>query len=466
MKIHPAKILASIQDLKGTGSMTAKKQIIKDNLDVPEFVKMVRYALDPFMQFFLITVPGLIDLKRGARKKASLKRGGVRDIFDEAPSKLPWNEQFTTMFELLDKLAKRDLPPNSTMSRTAVLKWAEQCGSGTIECFQRIIRKDLRCGVGTKTFNKIYPAWIPTFDVQLAQPFNEKKLVFPCYVDPKFDGSRCMSFVVTEDEGSVTHFSRNGNQFYNFGVFDEDLIKLFRGQGTIVADCEAISKKGFQRLQRVPTHYDASFDPSQLRLMIFDWMTQEAFEKQSWDLTQEQRLTELTKLFKGFDSQKVQQVETRIAKDMQDLTAIYEYWVSQGLEGVIIKQPDGLYEFKRTDFWMKMKPSKTEDLKIVGMELGDSRKQWAGKCGSLVVERTTSDGSVVKVNVAGGLDHQMHNNIVQVGDDIQYTTETGEVIVLNGKTVEVTFDCETEDGSLRFPRINRRKYPNIIRPDK
>jgi ATP-dependent DNA ligase len=113
-----------------------------------------------------------------------------------------------------------------------------------------------------------------------------------------------------------------------------------------------------------------------------------------------------------------------------------------------------------------MKPEKSEDLTIIGMELGDSRKQWAGKCGSLVVERTSSDGKTVKVNVAGGLSHQMHENIVQVGDDIQYTTEDGEVIVLNGKTVEVVFDCETEDGSLRFPRINRRKYPKIIRPDK
>ena len=372
------------------------------------------------------------------------------------------------MFDLLDRLANRSLPPNSTMGRTAVLEWAECCGEGTIECFQRIIRKDLRCGMGTKTFNKIYPRWIPSFDVQLAQPFNEKKLTFPCYVDPKFDGSRCMAFVTFDSSGggSVLQFSRNGNQFYNFGTFNDDLIKLFRGQGNIVADCEVISKKGFQRLQTAPVYYDASFDSSQLRLMVFDWMTQEAFEKQSWDLTQENRVADLSGFFKGFDSKKVQQVETRVAKDMKDLTDIYEYWVNLGLEGVIIKQLDGLYEFKRTDFWMKMKPQKTEDLKIVGMELGDSRKQWAGKCGSLVVERTRSDGTVVQVNVAGGLSHQMHNNIVQVGDEIQYTTEDGELVVLNGKTVEVTFDCETEDGSLRFPRFNRKRYPKIIRPDK
>jgi hypothetical protein len=111
MKIHPAKIFEEIQELKGTGSMTAKKKLIKDNLDVPEFFKTVRYALDPFKQFFLTTVPGLTDIKRGARKKAVMKRAGVRDIFDEAPTKLPWGEQFRTMFELLDKLSSRALPP-------------------------------------------------------------------------------------------------------------------------------------------------------------------------------------------------------------------------------------------------------------------------------------------------------------------------------------------------------------------
>lgn len=470
MKAHPAKILTDIEGLSGSGSMKAKQQVITDHLDVPEFVKVVRYAMDPFKQFYLTTVPGLVDIKRGKKAATKMAKKGVRDAFaDDADNqKLPWGQQFSTMFELLDKLASRDLPPNSSAARDAVLKWAERCGEGTIECFQRIIRKDLRCGLGTKTFNKVNPGWIPTFDVQLAKPFDEKKLVFPCYVDPKFDGSRCIAMVTYDGDGggSVIYFSRNGNEFHNFGTFSDDLLRLFKGQGNVVVDCEAISKHGFQRLMRVPTNFDPNFDPSQLRLMVFDWMTQEAFETHEWDLTQEKRLSELTALFKGFKSDKVQQVETRIATDMADLTNIYQYWVDAGLEGIIIKQPDGLYDFSRSDAWMKMKPEKTEDLKIIGMELGDSRKQWAGKCGSLIVERQLPDGNVIQVNVAGGLDHQMHENIKQIGNDIQYTTPDGETIVLNGKLVEVTFDCETEDGSLRFPRINRRKYPKIIRPDK
>jgi DNA ligase-1 len=270
---------------------------------------------------------------------------------------------------------------------------------------------------------------------------------------------------MTDGDGSITHFSRNGNQFQNFGAFDEELIRLFRGQGTVVADCEAISKKGFQRLMRVPTHYDPNFDPEQLRLMVFDWMTQEAFEKQDWDLTQEQRLTELTKLFKGFDSQKVQQVETRVAKDMQDLTAIYEYWVGQGLEGVIIKQPDGLYEFKRTDFWQKLKPHHSQDLRVVDIELGDANKRWKNKCGSLVVERTNENGDLIRIGVASGLTNYDHENIQIVGEQIIWKSPSGEMLDIKGKFVEVIYDCETEDGSFRFPRIKRRP-DSLVRTDK
>lgn len=465
MKAHPAKILGSIEELSGPGSMKVKQKILADHLDVPEFEKTVRYAMDPFKQFYLTTVPGLVDIKRGKKAATKMAKKGIRDAFadDADDKKLPWGQQFATMFKLLDRLSSRDLSPNSSAARDAVLQWASRCGEGAIECFQRIIRKDLRCGLGTKTFNKVKPGWIPTFDVQLAKPFDEKKLVFPCYVDPKFDGSRCLAFITYDgDEGGVIYFSRNGNKFYNFATFDDELICIFRGLGNVVVDCEAISKHGFQKLMRVPTNFDPNFDTSQLCLMVFDWMTAEAFETKEWDLTQEQRYAELTSLFKDIKSDKVQQVETRIAKDMSDLTNIYQHWVDQGLEGIITKQPQGIYDFSRSDAWMKLKSDTTEDVTIVGMEFGDSRKQWAGKCGALVVER--SDGT--RVNVSSGLTHQMREDIVQVGDNVQYTTPEGELLVLNGKTVEVKFDCETDDGSFRFPRLNTKKYPKIIRPDK
>ena len=466
MKKHPRAIIADIADQEGTGSMKVKKSIVEEHLDVPEFVKTVEYALNPWKQYYVTTVPGLTEVTRDARRKEKEKRTGYTDMFEDT-KKLTWSEQFATMFTLLDDLSSRKLPPNSSTSRGAILEWAKKCGAGTIEVFKLILQKDLRCGMKAKSFNKIKENWVPEFSVQLAQPFDEKKLQFPCFVDPKYDGERVLAFITFDGaEVEVTYWSRNGNQYHNFGCFDDHLAKAFAGQGCCVADCEVINKKGFQTLQKTPKYFDANFDTSGLHLVVFDWIPQTSFDTQTYDLNQQQRYKELSQIFKTFKSDRISLVDTRLAQDYNEALKIFEYWVEQGLEGIILKQPEGKYEFKRSYEWMKLKPKASEDLRIIGMELGDSNKQWAGKCGSLIVERKDRNtGNLVKIGVASGLTHHHHENICEVGDQILYTNPDGEVINLKGKLIEVVYDNVTEDGSLRFPRIKPRGL-EIIRTDK
>lgn len=477
MKAHPAEIISKIAEQSGTGSRKAQEKIITEHLDVPEFVKVVEYANDPFRNFYVATVPGLSDVAAKAKQRSTMARKGVVDMFDDDDDSkttvLPWKEQFRTMFELLDNLSSRKLAPNSGEARNAILDWAKHCGSGAIECFKKIINKDLRCNVGTTTFNKIKPNWIREFKIQLAKPFDEKKLSFPCYVEPKFDGERCLAFLAFDGtDGGVTFFSRNGIQFQNYGCFTSELLRLFKGHGQVIVDCEVIHKQGFQAGQKVPVNYDPTFTGDNLQLIVFDWVPQDAFDAGKHDLTQEKRTAELSKIFRGLvygDPQvannKIVMVDTKLARSIEEAYDIYDHWVGKGLEGVIMKQPDGLYEFKRTDSWLKWKPTQTADLKVVGIELGDSKKKWAGKCGSIVVERTAKDGSVVKVNVASGLLEHDHENIQEIGNQIIWKSPTGELIDIKGKIVEVAYDCETDDGSLRFPRIKRREA-TFIRTDK
>lgn len=465
MKEHPINILTKLSDLSGPGSMTTKQQILRDYLDVPEFERTVLYAMNPFKQFFTTTVPGLSDIKSGASRTDKDAKSGHKDMFDKGHDRLGWKEQFSTMFVLLDKMATRALPPNSNQTRDVVCEWAKKCGPGTIEVFQRILRKDLRIGLGSKTFNKIKKGWVPSFDVQLAQPFDEKKLKFPCVVDPKFDGERCLVFVTPDgNDYSVSYFSRNGLPFMNYGCFNEEIIKLFCGHGPVVVDGEVINKLGFQSLQKVSTKFNPSTDTSSLQFVVFDVLSQDSFEKQTCNMSQTERLASLSVTFKGVTTNKVVLVQSKIANDLKEATEIFDYWVSQGLEGVILKQPDGAYEFRRSDMWIKLKPSHSEDLKIIGMELGDSNAKWKDKCGSLVVERQSGKG-IVQVNVASGMTDYDHEHIHQIGDQILWKTPAGQMLNIKGKIIEVVYDCETEDGSLRFPRIKRRP-DTLVRTDK
>jgi DNA ligase-1 len=463
MKAHPRQILASLESQEGTGSVAAKKKIVEEHLDVPEFVKTVEYALNPFKQYYTTTIPGLAQISTKARQDDKAAKKGMQDLFEE-DEKWPWKKQFEKMFDLLDDMSSQKLPPNSGQSRAAVLEWAKHCGAGTIDVFRRIINKDLKCGMTENSFNKIKPGWVPTFKCQLAQPFDQAKLKFPCYVDPKYDGVRTLAFVDTVN-GTVIYMSRNGLQFQNFDCFSLELAQLFKSFGpAVVADCEVINEKGFQTLMKMPKFKDPNFETTHLRCMVFDLMPTDAFKAADFDMVQKRRLEELALLFKGQTLKQVCMVPTRMAKDFTEVEQIFEFWVAQGLEGVIMKQPDAKYEFKRTYSWQKLKPSKSKDLRIVGMELGEGKRE--GKCGKLIVEHDAGHKGIVRVGVGSGLSDWEVDNIKEDNGQILYRAiGSEEWINIKGQIVEVTYDCETDDGSLRFPRIKRRG-DSIIRTDK
>ena len=466
MKAHPMDIINQIAEKNGAGSKAIKEQIAADHLDVPEFIKVVEYALNPWKEYYVTVIPGLNELKSDARKIKDMSKKGHVNIFDKKAAKLPWKQQFDEMFKLLDDLSTRKLAPNSNVARQTAVAWAEKCGEGTIELFQRILKKDLRCGMQESSFNKVKPGWVPTFDVQLAQPFNMDKIKYPCYVEPKFDGERCLAFVTYDGtDGEVLFLSRNGKQHQNFGCFASDLLAMCKGEGNTVVDCEVINKFGFQTLQKLPSNYDPAFDTSNLQCVVFDIMPQSAFESQVFDDTQEVRKKRLSSLFKNFTSKNIIQADVKVANNYQDVEQMFDYWVKKGLEGIIIKDPTGKYEFKRSYTWIKQKRDKTDDLEIVDVEFGMSGKKWEGKCGSLIVRRINSSGQEIRIGVKSGLLDYDHENIQIVGDQILWKAPTGEFINIKGKLIEVKYDQETDDGSLRFPRIIRRDN-SLIRLDK
>ena len=468
-------VIEDVTKAEGGGSRKAKRAFIEDWFDDPadsrpkedrELWKIIHYAYNPWFNYYTTTIPGLNELATDARRKSQQTKMGHKKIFDDGPKTLGWKDQFRTMFELLDDMKSRKLPPNSTQTRATILDWAKKCGSGTIEIFRRILHKDLKVAMKANSFNAIYKGWVPEFKIQLAQPFDEKKLKFPCFVDPKFDGERCLAFIVVDGpDTSVTYFSRNGNQFFNYGCFDSELKTLFNSEGCVVVDCEVINKSGFQTLMKNPKYFDPNFDSGNLKLMVFDSLTHEEFEKQDCQRDQTQRLTYLSKLFKNFSGKSVEMVDSRIANSWPEAEKIYEYWISKGLEGIIMKQVGGQYEFRRSDAWVKKKGDATDDFEVVGIEMGRDDKKWEGKCGSLLIKKQDAKGNDITVGVKSGLLDYDHENIQVVGDQILWTSPSGEMINIKGKLVEVKYDCVTEDGSLRFPRIVRRPQ-TLIRSDK
>jgi DNA ligase-1 len=118
--------------------------------------------------------------------------------------------------------------------------------------------------------------------------------------------------------------------------------------------------------------------------------------------------------------------------------------VEGGFEGIMIKSMDAPYLCKRTDSWMKWKPTITVDLNIVGFEEGTGRN--LGRLGAIICEGD-DNGRHIRVNVGSGLSDS---------DRDEYWSSRD---LLLGHLVEVQADAVTQnqDGSysLRFPRFLR-----------
>lgn len=415
--MNPTKtILRCAED----SSTTAKVSILQ--ADGSELLKKcLNYALDPYKVYGIKKYEFINPIKK------------VEDA-----------DNWDIIFDCLEKLMRRHLTGDSARS------YITKCSGFLLEDQQKmfgwILNKDFRAGIAEGIVNKAFPKLIPEFEVQLAQPQKFlKKVIYPCIVQPKMDGVRTIA-IVDPKENSVIYYSRNGKIFENFKCFDKELLKLSRGEPKMF-DGEVIGPKGddFRGImQQVRRKYDV--EPKGLNYYLFDWMPVHHFVRQYATLVQQERsdfLEESEGVFLDYtDERRIQIVNSRICNTEEEVMAFYDVCVQQdGFEGVIIKDIKGEYDFKRSNVWIKMKPSDTKDFKIIDIQEGTGK--YKGLLGAIIVE---NDG--VKVNVGSGFKDCERIKVEEAYKE------------LVGKTVEVEFDTTTPDGSLRFPRFKQ------IREDK
>jgi DNA ligase-1 len=116
--------------------------------------------------------------------------------------------------------------------------------------------------------------------------------------------------------------------------------------------------------------------------------------------------------------------------------------IAGGYEGIMIKDPEAVYECKRTVNWLKLKPFIEVSLEVTDVEEGTGRNQ--GRLGALVCTGV-DDGRQITVNVGSGFTDS---------DRSEFWSNRSALI---GQIVEVRADAVTQnqDGSysLRFPRF-------------
>ena len=114
--------------------------------------KVLKYSLDPFTPFNIVKVP-----KVNARLEFPL---------DDNAS---WQE----FFRVADMCAARRLTGNEAVD--AMHACFSSVTAENEKWMRKILKKHLSIGASTKTVNKVFPGLVPTFEVSLAQKFDEKR---------------------------------------------------------------------------------------------------------------------------------------------------------------------------------------------------------------------------------------------------------------------------------------------------
>jgi len=357
----------------------------------------------------------------------------------------------------------KDLSTRRITGHTALRNIAELSKEFDSDNWNKLARptllKDLRIGATAKTFNKILKGTtyeIPTFECMLATDSkkHQKKLVGQKFVQKKLDGVRTIAILHS------THIelrSRNGKLFENFKSIERSLRKvrdvMYKAlpymfdpivlDGEIMSDDFQTLMKQANRKQNVQTD-DCVFN-------VFDYVTYNEFQAGLSTQVQEDRYILLDGVSEKIqDLDNINILETPMLVDLdteEGHTQMTDYateCVSNGYEGIMIKDRFGIYECKRSTTWMKWKPVITVDLTVVGLEEGTGRN--IGKLGALVCEGIDQN-KTIHVNVGTGLSDK---------DREEFWEERNNII---GQVVEIKADAITQnqDGtySLRFPRFER-----------
>ena len=419
-----------IHQLELHPSRLDKEKIISEAMEdgLDDFFEGIRMALDPLVTFGVKIVP---------------------EKENEKSQNFLWKD-----FRVLaNKLIQRELTGHA--ARDAIITAMESAKKEEWNGFyRRVLIKDLRCGVSEKTINKIakkFPKYaIPIFSCPLAHDSanHEKKMIGKKQIEIKLDGVRVLTII---RQNKVEMFSRNGKQFHNFGHIISEIEKALKEDPApydLVLDGEVMSAN-FQDLMK-QVHRKDGKQTKDAVLHLFDLCPLEDFQKGRWNTSQTARsllvkewVAKHSLLLRHIKTLDWENVDLDTNEGQKRFVELNKSAVEGGYEGVMIKDPDAIYECKRTHSWLKAKPFIEVTLKVVSVEEGTGRNK--GRLGDVLVE-SEEDGHEYSLSCGSGF------------SDIQREEYWSKRNQLIGQLVEIRADAKTKskDGvafSLRFPRF-------------
>ena len=198
-----------------------------------------------------------------------------------------------------------------------------------------------------------------------------------CVAQPKLDGFRLQIHidntaggrleggVFDGDEKKLPHIRFYSRNLQDMSAMFPDLVEglkhlnvqsvIFEGEA-IVYDEETHTFLPFQETVKRKRKHDIAqvAESLPLRLFLFDILFLNG--KSVMNESHEERRKLLEGLFKGYPSDTIQVIEERTCATVQELADYFNEQITRGLEGLVVKRPDAIYQPGKRNFnWIKLK---------------------------------------------------------------------------------------------------------------
>lgn len=357
-----------LQQLQEIRSYTGNAQIaLLDTYKSPILKQILEYTYDPHRKY---------KIEESKFEKVQVNYDFVQNDLHSSN----W-EQFT---ELLDKLVELKSAKDEHVYEVKkfIYSFKEH------EFLKQVLFKDLRLNMNVKKFQKIWPDFCVQPQVQLAQKFEGKSFNHNRY-SRKMDGSRCYYL-----NGIPKTRTNKDHKFAPLQHITDQLKLAIPDLDNWVLDGEIIyldnEKEDFKKAISLCRSDKREIGCEKLYYVIFDIIEKSKFLTKSpyIPFTEEYKL-----LLNMFEAQtysicwfktKFPNILIMNQVDDEHLEELQQARFKNNWEGLMLRDGDACYEYKRTNKLLKIKEMQDLELKLIDMEQGD--KKYNNMLGAFIVD--------------------------------------------------------------------------------
>jgi ATP-dependent DNA ligase len=292
--------------------------------------EVIRLALDPFTQFYQRKIPSY------------------------TPAKANQADSLSAVMDSLYMLSSREVTGNAAIEYLA--KLLSSLTEDDAKVLERIIEKDLKCGVQASTANSVWSGLIQEYPVMLCSGFEQKlvdKINYPAYAQLKMDGMRFNAIV---RDGNVEVRSRNGKEILLLGnlekefaalagpvdcVFDGELLVMLEGDHQF-----ADRQTGNGILNKANKGTISAKEAALVHATVWDLIPYVAFVDGYCLTPYAKRFSSLQQIVNKQKSEgkKIWSVTSTIVQTLEEAQDIFQGYLAEGFEGIILKDGAGEWE--------------------------------------------------------------------------------------------------------------------------